>query len=284
MKVITFGSPNGLIASHLPYPIMNDRLRDDGKQIRAILEREKPDAVVNGIAYCGGKNIDGCEDDKPRTLLSNLVIPTILGAECAALGIKFVHIGSGCINYGESPNLKVSLENGPEDLGWRETDDPKLQYASFYSKIKYAADLALKDLETSCILRIRMPITSRKTSRNLITKLLSFQKVLDHPNSVTFLSDLVRLVDWVIRNDKTGVYHATNPEPLTHPQILNEYRKYHPEHSFETINEEELKQYTSAPRSNCLINTDKLTSEGFEMSPTIPMLEKTMKEFVSHDR
>ena len=36
----------------------------------------------------------------------------------------------------------------------------------------------------------------------------------------------------LIENNKTGIYNATNPEPLTHIQILEEYKKYNKDHKF----------------------------------------------------
>ncbi len=277
MKVIVVG--NGFIASHLKYEIIKDRLFADDFHIAEMLDVHEPDIVINCMGYCGVKNIDDCETNKERTLESNLVIPTILATECNKRNIKMIHIGSGCIFYGESPNIKVSLA-GPKDMGWKETHNPKLQNASFYSKIKYACDLAVGNLPNVCVLRIRMPISHKNGPRNLINKLLKYENILEAENSVTFIKDLVRVIDWVIENNKTGIYHVTNPTPMTHIQLLEEYRKYHPEHKYNKINEEQLQNFITAPRSNCLLNTDKLTSEGFAMTPTVQGLEECMASYV----
>lgn len=278
MKVLTLGKGN--IASHLSYEIADTRLFADREHIYNLLTYYKPDVVVNCIGYCGEKNIDSCELNKERTLEANLTIPTMLATECNKLGVRFIHIGSGCIYYGNSPNIKFGLTGLKEDLGWKENDTPKkLSEASFYSKIKYAADLAIGDLPNSCILRIRMPLSSKKSPRNLIDKIIGYENVLEEPNSVTFLDDLVRCIDWVVKNDKKGIYHVVNPEPMTHIDLLEEYRKYHPEHNYNKINLEELNQYISTPRSNCILNTDKLKNEGFLMRPTQEALKDTMKKY-----
>jgi UDP-glucose 4,6-dehydratase len=278
MKISILGK-NSFIASHLNYEIIPERLLADQKQILSILEAYKPDVVINCMGYCGVKNIDDCETNKERTLESNLTIPTILATECAKLNIKMIHIGSGCIYYGESPNLKVSLA-GPRDNGWKENSDPKLGNASFYSKVKYACDLAIGSLPNVCALRIRMPISYKNAPRNLINKLLKYENILETENSVTFIKDLVNVIGWVIENNKTGIYHVTNPTPLTHIQILEEYRKYYPEHKYNKINEEQLQEFITAPRSNCFLNTDKLTSEGFTMTPSLQALEECMASYV----
>lgn len=277
MKVIVVGA--GFIASHLKYEVINNRLIADDFDIRMMLKNYNPDVVINCIGYCGIQNIDDCEINKEKTLESNLIIPTILATECNKQNIKMIHIGSGCIFYGESPNIKVSL-SGPKDMGWKENHNPKLQNASFYSKIKYACDLAIGNLPNVCVLRIRMPISHKNSPRNLINKLLKYENILEAENSVTFIKDLANVIDWVIENNKTGIYHVTNPTPITHIQLLEEYRKYHPEHIYNKINEEQLQNFISAPRSNCFLNTDKLISEGFIMTPTIQGLEECMARYV----
>jgi 3,5-epimerase/4-reductase len=281
MKVLVIG--NGFIASHLSYGIFDGRVFADREYIYNLLTYHKPEVVINTMGYCGVKNIDDCELNKERTLESNLTIPTMLATECNKLGIRFIHIGSGCIYYGKSPNkfaigtTQYSIET---DFGWKETDDPKLDNASFYSKIKYAADLAINSLPNSCILRIRMPISHKDNPRNLINKLLKYENVIETPNSVTFISDLVKVIDWVIENNKTGIYHVANPTPMTHSQLLEEYRKYHPEHAYNKIDEEGLQKFIVAPRSNCILDTSKLISEGFVMTPTQQALEKCMALYV----
>jgi len=288
MKVLVIG--RGFIASHINYgtvseysnlyTLAEEYLSSDEMEIRNLLLKYEPDVVVNCMGYCGIKNIDDCETNKDKTLTSNLIIPTILANECHKLGIQFIHVGSGCIFYGISPNAKMGLIGPKIDFGWKETDTPKnLDKASFYSRIKYACDLAIGNLPNTCILRIRMPISDRNNPRNLINKLLKYENVLEMPNSVTFLDDLVKVIDWAIHNNKTGIYHVTNPTPLTHIQLLEEYRKYHPEHSYHKINEQELQKFITAPRSNCLLDNSKLTSEGFVMTPTIEALEKCIESY-----
>lgn len=277
MKAFVLG--NGFIASHLNYEILDTRIFPDREYIFNLLNYHKPDVIINCMGYCGVKNIDDCEVNKERTLESNLTIPTMLAAECNKLGIRMIHIGSGCIFYGNSPNIKMSPDGFQVDLGWKENDNPKLEKASFYSKVKYACDLAVGNLPNTCVLRIRMPISHKNGPRNLINKLLKYENVLEAPNSVTFLSDLTRAIEWAVDNGKTGIYHVTNPTPMTHIQLLEEYRKYVPSHKYNVINETQLQEFITAPRSNCLINTDKLTSEGFVMTPTLDALKACMEKY-----
>ena len=64
----------------------------------------------------------------------------------SAKGVYFLHIGSGCIYYGDSP----------DPAGWKEDDFENP--IPVYSRAKYAADLVLSTLPNVGIARIRLPI------------------------------------------------------------------------------------------------------------------------------
>ena len=286
-KVITFG--NGFISNHFAYPIMNDRLIADEKQIRSILEREKPDVVINGAGWCGDPNIDAVENNKTRANITNTVIPALLASECNKLGIRFINIGSGCIFYGESPNtitspdVKFNKTTGyiaKTDLGWKETDFA--HPLSHYSKTKAACDMLIGNLPNTTILRIRMPVSEKNSPRNFISKVRNYSKVIDEPNSMTFVSDLVRCVDWIIENNKSGIYHVVNPSLLTAADVMREYQKYDSSHKFDVISLSELDELIVAKRSNCALNADKLASEGFVMTPAKEALEACMANYVKN--
>jgi UDP-glucose 4,6-dehydratase len=279
-KILTIG--NGFVSKHLNYPSMWSRLEFDENQISNILDQYKPDVLINCIGKTGRPNIDWCEDHKEETVLANTAIPILLASVCARKGIHLIQIGSGCIFFGPSPRVERGgyMQEVIFDHGWDEEDFANPQ--SFYSKTKYACDLAIGNMSHVSLLRIRMPISTRNDQRNLINKLKSYSRVIDIPNSVTFMSDLSLFVDHVIKNNITGIYHVTNPSPLTAAQVMMEYKKYYPEHTFEVITGEQLDKITLAKRSNCILNTDKLAKTGFNMTSTKNALAACMKEYVKN--
>lgn len=274
-KVIVVGK-GSFLAEHLPYSTITEHVEISQSGVQDVIEKYKPDVIVNCAAFTGTfgkyKNIDGCEADKARTVSANLTLPTLLATETEKRDIQLVQISSGCIFYGSSPNLGTFF-----DHGWREKDFANP--LSFYSKVKYACDLSVGAMPNVFTPRIRMPISSKNNPRNLINKLIGFENVLEEPNSVTFLDDLVRAIAWAIDNQKTGIYHVTNPEPMTHIELLKEYQKYKPDHKFNIIDKEQLKQFVEAPRRNCIIDSSKLKNEGFQMTETKEALAKCMKEY-----
>jgi 3,5-epimerase/4-reductase len=282
MKIITLG--NGFIANHLPYEKITTRLDANIYHIDRLLAVQNPDVVVNCIGRTGRPNIDWCEKHQEETVLANTALPILLAEACSRRNIHFVHIGSGCIYFGSSPRKKIRQnEHGNYEWiepGWKETDFANPQ--SFYSKTKYAADLAIGDLPNTTILRIRMPLSDKNDPRNLINKLRGYNQVINIPNSMTFIDDLVRCVDHVIQQELTGIYHVVNPEPLTATQIMRAYQQYQFNHIFEVIEEEQLNKLTIAKRSNCILNTDKLNQVGFIMTSSKEALDKCMANYMKN--
>jgi len=277
MKILTLG--NGFVAQHLPYPIVTDKFEVSEKVIEAFLDFNMPDVIVNCIGKTGVPNVDWCESNQSETALTNIALPIAFAKACEKRGIHFVNIGSGCIYFGHSNNIAGTTQYS-FDLGWKETDfaNPK----SFYSKTKYACDLAIGDMKNVSVLRIRMPISDRNTPRNFINKIRNYKKVIDIPNSVTFMNDLVKAVDWVIKKQKTGIYHIVNPEPLSAADVMREYQKYDKNHQFEIITEQELADITIATRSNCILDSSKLKNEGFIMTSTSKALEECMNSYIKN--
>lgn len=278
MKVLTLGT--GFVADHLPYEKITERVALASGYMRLMLEEHKPDVIINCLGKTGRPNVDWCESNKVETMEGNVTLPLLLAEACAAKGVHLIQIGSGCIYFGPSPYKGHT--SYAQDPGWRETDFANP--ASFYSKTKYACDLMLAPMPHVTTLRIRMPVSDKDVPRNLINKLRGYKQVIDIPNSMTFMSDLTRCIDWAATNRPGGIYHVANPQPLTAARIMQEYQKYVPDHQFEIITEGQLDQMTVAKRSNCILNSDKLRAAGFKMSNSEEALAKCMAEYVKDMR
>jgi 3,5-epimerase/4-reductase len=296
MNVFTIGG--GFVSDHLNYPKIKDRVELSEKLINNLIDNYKPDVLINCIGRTGSPNVDWCEANKEIVASTNTALPIMLAEACAKRSIHLIQIGSGCIYFGESPNVFYhhpymamtapknqegldfynSIKSTKIDTGWKEADfaNPK----SFYSKSKYACDLMIGSMSHVTTLRIRMPISTKDSPRNLINKLKGYKQVIDIPNSVTFMDDLVGCVDWAVKNSQTGIFHVTNKDPVTAAQVMKEYQKYVPEHKFEVITEQQLDSLTVAKRSNCLLDSSKLELAGFHMSPSVKALEDCMAKYM----
>jgi len=223
----------------------------DIKALSSFLDKERPDIVINAIGKTGRPNIDWCEDNKQLTIESNVIAAANLCVECFKRNIYFVHLGSGCIYYGDN-----------DGKGFSEEDEPNFYGPQFYAKSKILAEKILREFP-SLILRIRMPIDEKPHERNLINKLLKYNKLIDVQNSMTTIPEMLEVIKTLIKKRKIGIYNLVNPGTISPVEIIEMYKELiDPSHNLEVLSLEELNKITKGKRSNCVLNTDKLKSEG----------------------
>ena len=230
-------------------------------------KQTQPEAVINFTGARAEPNIDWCEDNKETTVRINVL--GALNAALAALksGAYPIQISSGCVYSG-----------GP-DTPFTEEDEPNF-FGSFYSRARIAMQLALKELP-ALQARIRMPISVEPHPRNLISKIISYQKVISLPNSATLIEDLFPALEKLAEIKPIGILNLTNDGYIEHSQILEQYKKIiNPNHKYALITLEELEGkhgLVKAKRSNCVLSNAKSKSLGLKM----PALDKNrLKEIM----
>lgn len=244
----------------------------DKNAVQRELELNMPNVVINTAGKTGKPNIDWCEEHKLETIDSNITGALVLLKECIDRNILLVHLSSGCIFSGTSP----------KPGGFTEEDKPNP--VSFYSWTKMMADNVLKKFPT-LIVRLRMPIDSIPSPRNLITKIASYKDVIDVENSITIIDDFLYAVKTLIEKKKTGIYNITNPKPVRHKDILEWYKEIvDPNHAYNLITADELfsKGLVKAGRSNCILNTSKLEKEGIYLRDSKTAIIECLKEYKKH--
>lgn len=235
------------------------------------IKRVQPDVVFNAAGVKGKPNVDWCEDHPLETIRGNTTMPLLLADACQQEGTYLLHMGSGCIFYGDSPH---------EDKAWRENDfgNPR----PVYSRAKWAADLALSTLPNVGIARIRMPIDWIPAAGNLIDKLSAFEKVIDVENSVTIVDDMIDVFYQLLSKQASGIFHVTNPGVMRHRDLIGLYKELvDPEHSCEWISNDELvaQGLAAKGRSNNFLASDHLAEVGIVMRPIEEALRDTMEKY-----
>ena len=272
MNILIFG--NGYIANRMkqawPDALISEVRIDDRAAVAHVLDEVKPDAVINTAGKTGKPNVDWCEANQETTYRSNVVGALTLAEECRTRNIYLLHLGSGCIFYGPSPDPK----------GWTEEDFANP--LAFYSRTKYAADLILSKLPGVGVARLRMPIDWIPNSRNLIDKLTAYPKVIDVENSVTVVEDLLSAARQLMEKKGEGIFHVVNEGTMRHKDLIALYEQYvDPTHKNEWINDEDLVKLGLATkqRSNCILQSPRLAALGIKMRPIKEALEDTMKRY-----
>lgn len=237
--------------------------------------------VINTCGYTGRPNVDACEDNISDTWHYNVVVPVNIQKTCKDAGVKMIHISSGCIYDGYSKNF---TEDDEPNFGLLNPD------SSWYSKTKHACELMMKDRDVY-IFRIRMPFCETWSERNVLTKLIKYDNVIDHLNSVTNMEDLCGFIMYFIaditegsRIHEYGIYNVVNPAPVSTSAIcdlLNEFGLGNP--NWKHIELEDLYKKTKAKRSNCILSDKKITSLNLKLPDTIDSLRRCIQKMKSED-
>lgn len=274
MRIILFGARGSLGEQLLKlYPQAETPKSDiaDPAVVEEIFDRERPDLVINAAGKTGRPNVDWCEEHKDETLRSNVTGPLVLLETCGKRGIPWVHLSSGCIYEGDNGGRGFSEEDPPNFTG------------SFYSRTKLWSDQILKDFAEDperhlLVLRLRMPFDGSLHPRNLIMKLRGYARVLDVPNSLTYLPDFLTAAKTLIERGATGVWNIANAGTISPFDIMVRYRELvYPGHSFERLAPKDLPAVVRAGRSNCVLRTQKLETAGIRLRSVQEAVDEALR-------
>ena len=247
------------------------------------IESKKTDIIICATGYTGRPNVDACEADKQQCWLYNVKIPLIIESACDTMistsagfkpPAKFIHISSGCIYDGYEKN-------------WSETDEPNFglyDKSSWYSKTKHAAETLL-NLNRTTVLRVRMPFSSCDSTRNIINKFLSYDTLTSKLNSMTCVEDLCDFLDTYICRLRIksnvpppGLYNVVHSQPTSAMNIVEKV-SFYPNKKFKFVDIDELN--LQAPRSNCTLSTDKISSYHMQLPDINDSLDKCIEKIFS---
>jgi 3,5-epimerase/4-reductase len=227
------------------------------------LDEIKPTHVLNAAGITGRPNIDWCEDHKPETMRTNVLGTLNLADLCYIRDIHITVYATGCIFVYDEAHKEGS------GIGFTEEDTPNFD-GSFYSETKGYMEPMLKQYPNCLILRVRMPVSDDLIHRNFVTKIVKYEKVVNIPNSMTILREMLPASLAMAKKGLTGVYNFTNPGVISHNQVLDLYIKYiDPTYTYKNFTVEEQAMVIKAPRSNNELDTTKLfrdMPEGIEIN------------------
>ena len=235
----------------------------------AEIKKFKPDILINCIGHVG-RNVDECEQDIDRSLMVNSFIPLILAEAAIRNNTRFVHISSGCIYHYDYGLDKPITEDKTPDF-----------FELFYSRTKIYSEQPLANLSSKypiLVVRIRVPLDGRPHPRNLLTKLISYKKVINAPNSVTYMPDFVAALKHLIKIKAHGVYNVVNKGPLVYAQLMDAYKRHKPDFDYEVMDYLALK----SARTNLVLSVDKLEQTGFKMRGIKEVLEECVVEYIKY--
>ncbi len=128
------------------------------------------------------------------------------------------------------------------------------------------------------ILRLRMPVSDDLHPRNFVTKISRYERVVDIPNSNTILTDLLPASILLAEHGETGIYNFTNPGAISHNEVLTLFRDIvRPGFAWKNFSLEEQAKVIKAGRSNCELDTTKLTTKLKEYGYEVPEVHEAYR-------
>jgi dTDP-4-dehydrorhamnose reductase len=236
----------------------------DTATLRAALLRDRPEFLINAAGYTGKPNVDACELHRHDCLFGNAVLPGRIADACAAAGVPWGHVSSGCIYTGARP----------DGSGFTEEDRPNFTFrtdnCSFYSGTKALGEEVLAGQPSVYVWRLRIPFDHVDNPRNYLTKLLRYQRLLEAANSISQLHEFVAatFACWEKRIP-FGTYNVTNPGHVTTREVVELIKASgvsRKEFSFFSDEAEFMQVAAKTPRSNCVMDSSKLARAGIVLT------------------
>lgn len=273
-KILIFGGKTGWFGQEIVkivqklghVAICAESRLENRQDILAELDAVLPDAIINAAGITGRPHIDWCEDHKQETIRANIIGALNLVDIAYMRNLHITHIGTGCVYDFDEKHPKNS------GLGFKEEDEAN-HYTSFYCSTKIYLEKLFLNYPNLLHLRIRMPLSHDFNPRNFIVKITSYERVINEPNSLSVLEDLLPIaVDMTLRELK-GNFNFVNPGAITHNEILELYKIYvDPVFTYRNFTIAEQDSILKAARSNCELDVTKLLKE----YPSIPHIKESV--------
>ncbi|MSU45631.1 MAG: NAD-dependent epimerase/dehydratase family protein [Lacunisphaera sp.] len=242
-----------------------------------LLRREKPAFLINAAGYTGKPNVDACELHKSECLMGNAVLPDTVATACADAGVPWGHVSSGCIFSGARPDGSGFTESDPPNFTFR------TNHCSFYSGTKALGEEVLARFPHVYLWRLRIPFNQVDSPRNYLSKLMRYPRLLEAANSISQLDEFAAasLACWEQRVP-FGTYNVTNPGHITTREVVGLIQKTGVStKKFEFFRDEAEFMRTAAktPRSNCVMDSNKLAATGIKLTEVHEAVERDLRRW-----
>ena len=244
--------------------ILGESRLENRESVIAEIESVKPTRILNAAGVTGRPNVDWCESNRQTVIRTNVIGCLNLADICYLKKIHCTLYATGCIFEYDDVHKMYS------GVGFTEEDRGNFD-GSYYSKTKaYVEEMLREYLDYVCVLRVRMPISDDLVARSFVTKITKYEKVVDIPNSMTVLSDLLPASLELSRRELAGIYNFCNPGAISHNEILQMYKEIiDPDFTWKNFTVEEQDKILKARRSNNELDCSKLVNA----LPDVPIPE-----------
>ena len=295
----------------IPFRVVSRKEIDytDYRVLRAALQKEKPEFVINAAGFTGKPNVDACENQKGETVAGNVTLAQTVAQACDAAGVKLGFVSSGCIYTGAKvrqecgtwavedrltePLVSELLSTRSERVaGFSETDEPNFCFShnncSFYSGTKALAEEVMAGFPDFYVWRLRIPFDEFDGHRNYLSKVQRYAKVYQNWNSISHRGDFVAAcLDTWLQKITGGVYNVVNPGYISTREVVQKIQErlkpaWKPK--FWESDDEFYRFGAVTPRSNCILDTTKILKAGIRIRSFQEALDEALECWASEKR
>jgi len=174
----------------------------NAEAVCGLMEKYQPDVLLHLAA---NKNVFFCEENRAVAHDVNYRMSETLASACANSGVRMVFFSSDYVF-------------GAEDQIWRETDIPCP--TTQYGRDKAASEAFIcRHLDDYAIIRTAglygFSGDLTHVVRSALSKRESFNAFSNLVNCPTWTGDLFAMLDSILENHRTGVFHCVGPEALS---------------------------------------------------------------------
>ena len=219
---------------------------NDLNNLRELLEKEKPDVLVNTMGY---SNIDFCELNKSDTEMLHVEVTEKICKICENIGTKQIFISSDYVFDGERGNY--SEDDVPNPI-------------NYYGLSKLKAEQLILKNPINTVIRTSVIYDWDYRARffnSVIKNLQNNQEInatTDVYNSVTFLDNLVESIFKVIKLNQNGIFHVVDSTCVNRFEFAEIIAKIFQldKNLIKTVSvQDEPKNIAKRPKNACLDNS-----------------------------
>lgn len=175
---------------------------------------ENKGMVINAAAFIPPGTVDQCKNNVGATLDGNVMFPALLRDECSRYNIPLMHLSTGCLFNEE----REYTESDTPTRGWD-------GYCGFYVGTKLMSEKLVSQYYRHWTLRLRLPFDEVDHPRNYLTKLIKFDTVFEHVNSLTHRGDFAKWALDLWQHDAPyGTYHCVNKGQVSAAWLVSQMR------------------------------------------------------------
>ncbi len=218
-------------------------LLDNDNDIETIIQNYNPDVVLHTIAH---PSVDLCETDHDIADKLHVHVTEKIVLACKKINAKLIFLSTDAVFEGQL-NKKYSENDVPNPI-------------NYYGKTKLQAEKIVLSNTKNVVLRTSVIYGWHKKSRftNWILDSLIENKSVDpfsdQYNTPTLVNDLVKAILLIIKNDVSGLFHATGKTCLNRYEFaILLAKKFSYDFSLiHAVTKLEKKQNAPRPISTCL--------------------------------